>query len=123
MQHADDQIIDGYFKYQRTQADEDFWAWEEVDALCHDLPSGLRLTRKLVEAAPSDWSLSLIGAGPLEDLVYGFELPAVNAIAEIAGESKLMQRAMLSVNVDEDSPAFEVWETLLKEYHGDIDAF
>jgi hypothetical protein len=66
--------------------------------------------------------LSLIGAGPLEDLVYRFELPAVNAIAEIAGESKLM-RAMLSVNVDEDSPAFEAWEKLLKEYHGDIDAF
>jgi hypothetical protein len=123
MKHTDDQIIDGYFKYQQTNADEDFWAWEEVDALCHDLPSGLRITRKLVEAAPSNWCLSLIGAGPLEDLVYRFGLPAVNAIAEIAGESKLMQRAMLSVNVDEDSPAFEVWETLLKAYHGDIDAF
>ena len=123
MLHTDDQIVSGYYKHQQTQADEDFWAWEEVDELCHHLSSGLRITQKLIESAPSDWSLALIGAGPLEDLVYRFKLPAVNAIAAIAEKCERMQRAMRSVNIDEDQPALEViWDALLNNYRGDVDA-
>lgn len=122
MCHTDDQILTGYYKHQQTNADEDFWAWEEVDELCQDLTSGLRITGKLVESAPSDWSLSCIGAGPLEDLVDRFEMSAVTAIAEILRTSVRMQRAILSVNVDDDSPALAAWETLLRKYHGEIDA-
>ncbi|MFZ3174541.1 MAG: hypothetical protein WA146_06555 [Thiobacillus sp.] len=122
MLHTDDQILSGYYKHQQTNADEDFWAWEEVDELCHDLASGLRITGKLIESAPSDWSLSRIGAGPLEDLVYRFDLPAVKAIAEIAATSERMQRAILSVNVDDDSPALAAWEVLMRKHYGDIDA-
>ena len=122
MRHTDDQILSGYYKHQQTNADEDFWAWEEVDELCHDLASGLRITGKLIESAPSDWSMSCIGAGPLENLVYRFELPAVTAIAEIAETSVRMQRAILSINVDDASPALAAWEALLRKHHGDINA-
>ena len=122
MRYTDDQILSGYYKHQQTNAEEDFWAWEEVDELCHDLSSGLRITEKLIESAPSDWCLRCIGAGPLENLVDRFELSAVTAIAEIAETSERMQRAILSVNVDDDSPALRAWEALLRKHHGDIDA-
>jgi len=122
MRHTDDQILSGYYKYHQTNADADFWAWEEIDELCHDLASGLRITGKLIESAPSDWSLNCIGAGPLENLVYRFELLAVTAIAAIAETSERMRRAILSVNVDDDSPGRAAWEALLRKHHGDIDA-
>ena len=122
MHHTDEQILSGYYKHQQTNADDGFWAWEEVDELCRDLASGLCITGKLIESAPSDWSLSCIGAGPLENLVSRFELPAVTAIAEIAETSKRMQRAIRSVNVDDDSPALAAWEALLRKHHEDIDA-
>lgn len=121
MRPTDEQILSGYYRHQKTMAD-DFWAWERVDELCRNLTSGLCITQKLIESAPSDWSLSCIGAGPLENLVYRFELPAVTAIAEIAETSRRMQRAIRSVNVDDDSPALAAWEALLRKHHRDVDA-
>jgi hypothetical protein len=122
MQHSEQELIAGYYKYQETRADADFWAWEEVDSLCHRLDTGLNIVHRLIESAPSDFSLDCIAAGHLEDLVYRFPVPAVPAIAKIAESSERMRRALLSVNVDDDSPALDAWNALLRKHHGDAAA-
>ena len=118
MPFTDEEIIRVYFHFQQTRAGDDFWVWEEVDSMCHDLSSGLRITEKLIESAPTEFSRDCIAAGPLEDLVDRFPTAAVSAIAEIAERSEQMRKALLVVNVDDDSPALGAWNALLLKCHG-----
>ncbi len=118
MPFTDEEIIRAYYHFQQTNADEDFWVWEEVDSMCHDLNNGLRITEKLIESAPTEFSRDCIAAGPLEDLVYRFPTTAVPAIAEIAERSEKMRKALLVVDVDDDSPALAPWNALLIKHHG-----
>lgn len=88
--------------------------------MCHDLNNGLRITEKLIESAPTAFSRDCIAAGPLEDLVRRLPTTAVSAIAEIAAKSEQMRKALMGVNVDDDSPALVPWNALLITHQSPI---
>lgn len=64
------EIVRAYFEYKRTQDDALHWAWDLVDDEGFDDPvAKWSQILALLEAAPDDWQIGLLAAGPLEDLI------------------------------------------------------
>ena len=66
-------LVDDWIRYhaeKRKGTDPLFEAWEMVDELIRSDPEGgWALTLELIEAAPDDYVLANVAAGPLEDLL------------------------------------------------------
>jgi hypothetical protein len=82
-------LAEAYLRQYATKSDDDFWAYKRVSELVRKEPqAGWRVTRKLVELAPSGPALAYVAAGPLEDIVnsWGNELrPEIEQEARAAG--------------------------------------
>jgi hypothetical protein len=72
---TDDQsgLVNAYFQYQLSADEGLAWAWEAVDLMGFDDPERKWLQiLKLLAAAPDDWQIGLLAAGPVEVLkLYG----------------------------------------------------
>ena len=64
------ELVTAYFAYQQTHDDALAWAWEAVDGSgFHEPRRKLEQLLVLLAAAPDDWQIGLLAAGPLEDLM------------------------------------------------------
>ena len=59
---------DAYFRFLAAGNEDDEWAWYSVDAMSDPEDAWSKIL-KLLAAANSDLQVSLVGAGPLEDLL------------------------------------------------------
>jgi hypothetical protein len=83
---------------ERADADEWFWAWEEVDEAALDASPGIvDFLVALAKAAPNDDALAYLGAGPLEDLIRRHGAEFVDAIDRAAQTSESFQVALRCV--------------------------
>jgi hypothetical protein len=75
-----DELVSAYWRHyglsnsdertDRLAADDQFWAWEQVDRAARAGEPGIvDLLVSLSEAAPDDAAREYLGAGPVEDLV------------------------------------------------------
>lgn len=86
---------------ERADADEWFWAWEEVDEAALDAAPGIvELLVALAKAAPNDEALAYLGAGPLQDLIRRHGAEFVDAIDQAAQTSQSFQVALRCVTYD-----------------------
>ena len=64
------ELVQAYFRYRKTQAEVDFWAWDQVtDLVLADPDRGWEAALALVRAAQGPEELAYVAAGPLEDLL------------------------------------------------------
>ena len=65
-----DRLVAAYIRNCLEGRREDFWAWEDVNELCHENPQeGWLIILRLLDYAPSKHALSCIAASPLENMV------------------------------------------------------
>lgn len=118
--HSDEEVAGTYLRHYELKQDVDFWAFEEMSEIVrHDPERGWRLTRLLINEAPSLRALGYIGAGPLEDLLPQF----IEVVAAAARDDERLQFALSVVCLDEfegDSPVWKRWVAIKKEF--DLDA-
>ncbi len=112
-------LVRAYFRYLDARAEQDFWAWEKVDALCDSLGSGMEVTLKPIQAAPDKRTRDCAAAHALEDLVYRHGSRAVDEIGRLAAKSLALRLVPPVINVDDDSEARSGWARLLRQYHED----
>jgi uncharacterized protein DUF6869 len=72
----------------RHQRDEDFWAWEEVNAMVRsgDLDRTYDITLLLLTTATTDDEVVHVATGPLEDLVDGYGDRALDRLEQACDE-------------------------------------
>jgi hypothetical protein len=111
------QVVRCYLRQWRTGREDDFWAWEEVEAQVRDTPRrGWALVRQLIAACRSDAALMYIAAGPLENLIkwHGYRLGP--KIARAAHDDEKVQRALAGIWIDEEYVAFGWWKQQMIEF-------
>ena len=92
-----DAFVDAYFGYFRTKDDSLFWSWEVFYGDWADCTEMLELVLLLVATAPDEPSLSLVGAGPLEDLLWKCGDAVIDRIELAAGGDTKLGRALANV--------------------------
>ncbi len=110
------EIVEGYFRYLESKDEQRYWAWLAVDEECHNLASGMRLTLKLIESAPTKWHRDCVAAHALEDIVFRHGILAVREIDRFAKDSDALRLALPVINVDGDGETFKEWNALLARY-------
>ncbi len=92
-------------RQERLEADQWFWAWEEVDRAVR-APSAnvFKVIIALVESAATDGALAYIGAGPLEDLINWHGAKLLDQIEESARRDRAFRRALATVRVSDAVP-------------------
>ena len=90
-------IVKAWFAYDRTKDLSYFWAWEVFFdwGRCDDK---LPLVLALIHAAPDDWSLELVGSGPLEDLLGHCGETVIDRIELEAATNVPLRRALWFVD-------------------------
>jgi len=108
----DDDFARSWLKYQDHQTDGDEWAvFELQDLILDDKGRAVRAVAWLIEVAESEWHLTMIGVGPLEDLLnlYG---PSIIADLEpiVFDKDKLMRtlRGVVPGNPEVESALNEI---------------
>jgi hypothetical protein len=87
---VDDDLVDAFWTHhrlvtssdraERMRADDWFWAWERVQEVVHETGAGaLPLLVLLCDAAP-DNGVGLVGAGPIEALLWEYGASVVDAV-------------------------------------------
>lgn len=86
-----------------------FWSFEEIWRLGKDRPlEAWEVVLGLVDAATSEQLLSVVGAGPLEDLMCGHGETLIPLVEREAANNPKLRAAMGAVYLDgEDTP---VWQ-------------
>jgi hypothetical protein len=108
-------LVDAYWKHyelaaddrrQRLEAENWFWAWEEVDgAVRAPGPQTFDLLLALVHAARDDDALAYVGAGPFEDLVNWHGANFVDQIEQCARRDEAFRQALANVRISNNVPA------------------
>ena len=95
-----------WLRYQDDQRDEDKWAiFELQDLVLDDQGRAIRAVAWLVDEAESAWHLTMIGAGPTEDLLHLYgPSTLVELERNVPDKEKLVQ--VLS-NLSPDNPEAE----------------
>ncbi|MGH9545807.1 MAG: DUF6869 domain-containing protein [Terriglobales bacterium] len=111
------QLVATYLRYFETKQDEDFWAWEQVDALVRNDPDqAWEMVRNLIEHTTSDEALAYVAAGPLEDLLkkYG---PIFIDRTEVESRKSIRFRLALSgIWLQPSDPIYKRWRALIAKY-------
>ena len=102
----------------RQQRDEDFWAWEEVNAQIRsgDLDRAYGTTLLLLKTAATDDELSSVASGPLEDLVDGYGDRALDRLEHACDEDSRLQFALSGIWLLPESPVLQRWQGLMVKY-------
>jgi hypothetical protein len=97
----------------RLAADKLWWAWEVVEERMNaDTPAeAVGLLVALADAAPDDPALAYLGAGPVEDLLCGRAVEAVDDVDNAARTNEAFRTALRCAWHDEHVPA-EIAERL-----------
>jgi hypothetical protein len=110
-------IADTYLRHHATKCDEDWWAWEEVEAIVRsgDLDVAWQVTALLLRKA-SDDALGYVAAGPLEDIIEGYGHKALDLVEEACDSNERLQFALSGVWLLPDSPVVGRFKALMKKY-------
>ncbi len=86
-----EELCEAYFRYKESDDESLSWAWDQVDAEgFHDPIEKWRQILALLAAAPDDWQIGLLGAGPLEDLLRYHTAAVVDLVeAEVLTNARL----------------------------------
>jgi hypothetical protein len=88
-----ERVVDAWFQYEET-----FWAWERVEDLTRMDPElAWRVITLLVEEAPSEAVLGVIGAGPLEDLLSVYGEGMIDRVEERARTDEHFRQCLAAV--------------------------
>src|SRR6266853_30994 len=93
-------------RQQRLEAEDWFWAWEDVDTAVRE-PSlqTFDLLLALANAAPDDKALAYLGAGPFEDLINWHGIQFVDQIELCARRNQPFREALANVRLSSNVPA------------------
>ena len=84
-----------YFDYQRTHEDALAWAWEAVNVSgFHAQQRKLKQVLGLLAAAPDDWQVGLLAAGPLEELMRYHGAAVIDEVATEARQNLRLRQAL-----------------------------
>ena len=110
-------LAEMYLRQHETKSDEDFWAWEEVDAIVRsgDLDLAWQVTLILLRKA-SDNALGYVAAGPLEDLIDGYGDKALDLVEEACDGDTRLQFALSGVWLLPHSPVLGRFRALMQKY-------
>jgi hypothetical protein len=82
---------------ERLRADEHFRGWEKVgEAMEKGGPDAMALLVALADAAPNDYEMGYLGAGPIEDLLHEHRSTDVDLLDELARRDGRIRRALRS---------------------------
>jgi len=111
------EVVGAYFRYFKTKQAEDVWANEKVDELARrDPDEGWKITRILVDAAPSNEALAFVAAGPLEDLLKNQGPAVIDRIEKEAESNDRLRLALSGVWLDSENPIWKRWHALMWKY-------
>ena len=117
---ADSELVEAYYRYQSTQTEDDSWAWDAVNVHGFDRPlDKWAQILLLLAAAPDEFQIGLIGAGPLEDLVRLHSGSVDELIAKEAVTNGRLQVAL--GHVWRGGPPASASEVLLRQLLGAVD--
>ena len=96
-----DPLVADWIRYhaeRRPATDPLFAAWNQVtDIVLRDPDEGWSLVLALVEAAPDDWVLCNVAAGPLEDLLKKFSAVLIDRVEIEARRDPKFRRSLTGV--------------------------
>jgi hypothetical protein len=91
-------LVTAYFDYQRTHEDALAWASEAVDVSgFHEPQRKLEQLLVLLAAAPDDWQVGLLAAGPLEDLMRYHGDAVIDDVATEARQNLRLRQALAGI--------------------------
>src|SRR5690349_10426810 len=86
-----------YLKHIETQADDYWWAWQEVDKLVRGTTSeAIATAAALVSACESEKQLAHVAAGPMEDILCRDEATYLMIDEECKRSSKFLRAVHLA---------------------------
>jgi hypothetical protein len=92
------QLATAYFAYQRNQDEALAWAWNAVNVAGFPDPERkLEQVLLLLAAAPDDWQIGLLAAGPLEDLIRHWGSAVIDRIASEAPTNPRLRQALAGI--------------------------
>lgn len=104
-----EELVEAYFDYYRTGFDPSLhWAWDAVHGDSRADPiQALSVIFALIEGAPSDYGVELVGAGELEVLLWRSGTAVIDRIEAEAVHNPRLRRALWHVDGLDDYPAIE----------------
>ncbi|HEY6620924.1 MAG TPA: hypothetical protein VIY68_15365 [Steroidobacteraceae bacterium] len=101
---SDAELVEAYLRHYVEKDDSLLWAMEQLhDCLRSDPDRAWSLTLQLIAAAQTPEALSYVGAGPLEDILYGQGRP-IDEVERLAREDPKFRRSLKSVYNESESP-------------------
>lgn len=108
------EIIDAYLQYYRTNEDEYWWAYEEINNLIES-PESLPFISELIQACLNDAEIAYVAAGPLEDLITKHHLVIKDTLIELVRREPKMRRAIQGVWLAQGSAPRKTLDEILKK--------
>ena len=107
------ELADAYHRYDTTNSDDDFWAWERVTEIVRgpDAQTAWNVVIALTRTA-ADERLEYIGAGPVEDLVCTHGTALVDYIEVEARRDPRFREALASIWLIADEISSDVLSRL-----------
>jgi hypothetical protein len=118
MRISREELAATYLRHYTLKRQEDWWAFEEVEALVRLNPlEAWEVARILVNTASSDEALAYIAAGPLEDLLKKHGPVVIDCIENESQENVRLQLALSGVwGLNRSNPVFDRWYALMWKY-------
>ena len=121
-----EELVEGYLRYleatqlrQGRALDKDILspAWAVDDLVNRDPDNGWRITCILINRAPSDSTLAVVAAGPLEDLLQKHGPAIIDRVEEESRKNDRLRLALSGVwGIDPGNPIYERWYALMWKY-------
>ena len=119
---SNSELITAYLRHYRTNADSDFWAWEEVKERVlwgTDAHAAWHLVQSLVSAA-DETSLGYVAAGPLEDLVTAHGVVLINELEAAARQDPKFRECLGHIWLSEGELPPEILARVVRASGGRI---
>ncbi|KTD61881.1 DUF6869 domain-containing protein [Legionella spiritensis] len=108
------ELIDCYLNWYRTQKEEYWWAWEEVDIKRN--PDDLPFIFQLIQACQNDEEIAYVAAGPLHDLFRTHHLAIKSALDIMVRGDMNMRKAIQALIFAEGSSERKTLNEILNKY-------
>lgn len=107
--------IAGYLRYIQTHDQSYRWAVDEVDALISQ-PVALSIVFELIQACETDRQISIVAAGPLEDLINRNLYSIEAELTILVRKDEKMRKAICGVWAREGSEARKIVDNILQQF-------